>query len=95
MLNFEFKDLDKNYKNWWMLAENGDIDLCVDDPGFDPDIGFISDLKTMTQLWLGDITLSKAQSSGKLEVSGASRLTRNISKWLVFSGFSNIKSGYV
>lgn len=94
VLNFEFKDLDKNYKNWWMLAENGDIDLCIDDPGFDPDIRFVSDLKTMTQLWLGDTTLSKAQSSGKLEVSGASRLTRNISKWLVFGGFSNIKSGY-
>ncbi|MDX8385187.1 MAG: hypothetical protein R8M11_01575 [Gallionella sp.] len=48
----------------------------------------------MTQLWLGDTTLSKAQSNGKLDVSGASRLTRNIPKWLVFSGFANIKSGW-
>ncbi len=94
VLHFEFKDLDKKYKNWWMLAENNNVDLCVDDPGFDSDVRFVSDLKTMTQLWLGDTTLSKAQSSGKLDVSGSSRLTRNIPKWLVFSGFSKVKSGF-
>ncbi len=94
VLHFEFKDLDKSFRNWWMLAENDNIDLCVDDPGFEPDVRFVSDLATMTQLWLGDTTLSKAQSNGKLDVSGASRLTRSIPKWLVFSGFSNIKSGW-
>ncbi len=93
VLHFEFKDLDENYRNWWVLAENDDIDLCVDDPGFDPDVRFVSDLKTMTQLWLGVTTLSRAQSSGNLDVSGVSHLMRNIPKWLVFSGFSNIKSG--
>lgn len=93
VLHFKFKDVNKKYKNWWLLAENGDIDLCVDDPGFDPDVSFVSELKTMTQLWLGDITLAKAQSSGKLVISGATSLTRNIPTWLVFSGFSNIKNG--
>jgi hypothetical protein len=76
-----------------MLAEDDDIDLCVDDPGFDPDVCFLSDLKTMTQLWLGDTTLTRAQSSGRLDITGASRLTQNIPEWLVFSGFSMIKSG--
>lgn len=95
VLHFEFKDLDKKYKNWWMLAESNNIDLCVDDPGFDSDVTFISDLKTMTQLWLGDTTLSKARSSGKLDVSGSSGLMRNIPKWLVFSGFSSIRSGVI
>ena len=94
VLHFEFKDLDKKFNNWWMLAENNVIDLCIDDPGFDSDVTFVSDLRTMTQLWLGDTTLSEARSSGKLDVSGFSTLTRNIPKWLVFSGFSSIKSGF-
>lgn len=93
VLHFEFKDLDEKYKNWWMLAENNDIDLCIDDPGFDCDVIFSSDLKTMTQLWLGDTTLSNAQSSGKLAVRGAINLTEHIPEWLVFSGFADIKSG--
>ena len=56
-----------------MLAENDDTDLCVDDPGFDPDVSFVSDLKTMTQLWLGDTTPAKAQCSGKLGVLQSNR----------------------
>ncbi len=94
VLHFEFKDLDKKFNNWWMLAENNVVDLCIDDPGFDSDVTFVSDLRTMTQLWLGDTTLSGARSSGKLDVSGSSTLTRNIPKWLVFSGFASIKSGF-
>jgi len=93
VLHFEFKDLNKAYRNWWLLAEDGDIDLCVDDPGFDADVTFIGDLKTMTQLWLGDTTIPKAESSGKLVLSGTLQLIRNIPEWLVFSGFSSIKSG--
>ncbi|MEH6452393.1 MAG: helix-turn-helix domain-containing protein [Psychromonas sp.] len=94
VLHFEFTDLDKTYRNWWVLAEEGDIDLCVDDPGFNPDVTFISDLKTMTQLWLGDTTIKKAESNQKLMLSGSSQLIRNISQWFVFSGFSTIKSGF-
>ncbi|MCJ8351397.1 MAG: helix-turn-helix transcriptional regulator [Moritella sp.] len=92
VLHFEFKDLSKVYRNWWLLAENGEIDLCVDDPGFDPDINFITDLKTMTQLWLGDTNLSKAESNGNLVISGTSYLMQNIPQWLAFSEFSSIKS---
>lgn len=93
VLHFEFKDLDKTYKHWWMLAENAEIDLCVDDPGFDPDVHFISDLRTMTELWLGDISLSAAERSGKLHIKGSSQLMRNIPEWLMFSGFANIQRG--
>jgi len=53
--------------------------ICVDDSGFDADVSFNSDLKTMAELWVG-------------EISGMMWLTRNISKWLVFSAFAGIKS---
>lgn len=76
-----------------MLAENSEIDLCVDDPGFDPDVYFLSDLRTMTELWLGDISLIDAEKSGKLVIKGCSQLMRNIPEWLMFSGFANIERG--
>jgi len=94
VIHFDFEGLDDKYRSWWLIAENGEIDLCIDDPGFEPDVTFVADLTTMTQLWLGDISLAKAKSSGKLIINGMSSLTSNISKWFVLSGFSNIKSGY-
>ncbi len=92
VLHFEFTDLKKAYSNWWMLIENNEVDLCVDDPGFDTDVRFESDLRTLTQLWVGDISLATAQTGGALHISGLSRLTRSVSKWLVFSAFAGIKS---
>ncbi len=93
VLHFHFKDLDEAYNNWWMLAEQDEIDLCVDNPGFEPDLKFVSDLRTLTQVWLGDISLTRAESSGKLSLNGSSQLLRNIQDWLMFSGFAEIKSG--
>ncbi|GGK72068.1 winged helix-turn-helix transcriptional regulator [Amphritea balenae] len=94
VMHFSFKGLDKTYGNWWLLAEGGEIDLCVDDPGFDPDIKFHSDLRTMVMLWLGDIKLTEAESSGKLNIKGSSTLLKTFPEWFRFSGFADIKSGY-
>ncbi|UTW04193.1 helix-turn-helix transcriptional regulator [Amphritea atlantica] len=93
VLHFEFHDLGQPYRHWWMLAENDGIDLCVDDPGFDPDLHFISDLRTMTALWLGDTTIVAAESDDRLKICGASLLLRNLPEWFMFSGFAAVKSG--
>ncbi|MDO6561846.1 helix-turn-helix domain-containing protein [Amphritea sp. 1_MG-2023] len=95
VLHFEFKDLDKSYRHWWMLADGGEIDLCVDDPGFDADVDFVSDLRTMTALWLGDVSVAAAEASGTLDVRGAALLIKNLPQWFMFSGFAKIKSGFV
>jgi DNA-binding HxlR family transcriptional regulator len=95
VIHFEFTDLSRQFKYWWMLCENEDVDLCVDDPGFDPDVKFICDLKTMTEVWLGDITLSNAKSSGNLDIRGASNLTKDTQKWLMLSGFAKTKRSII
>lgn len=93
VLHFEFTDLKKAYKHWWMIVEQGNIDLCVDDPGYDIDVNFESDLRTLTEVWVGDIAPTTAQASGALRVTGITRLTRNLTKWLVLSAFADTKSG--
>lgn len=94
VLHFVFNDLDPTYQHWWILVEQNDIDLCVENPGYDPDITFSSDLKTMTELWLGDMQIDQAKRCGKLDVRGNVSLTRDIPEWLVLSGFAKIESGY-
>ncbi len=93
VLHFEFKDLDKTYKHWWMLAENNEVDLCVDDPGFDADLHFVSDLRTMTEIWLGDISVMQAESTGKLKMKGSSQLIQHLPEWFMFSGFASVVRG--
>ena len=58
VIRFTFSDL-KRLSDWWLLVDGSDIDLCVQDPGREVDIYFVTDLRTMIQVWMGDLALSR------------------------------------
>ena len=87
---FEFPDAKKGMRHWWVVADHGDVDLCLDDPGHDVDVHLSVSLRVMTQIWMGDLTLSQARSRGWLKVLGTARLTRAVGGWLGVSPFAHI-----
>ena len=70
VIHIEFSDQKKIDKYWWIVIENGDIDLCFEDIGHDPDIIIITTLPVMTNLWLGYDKVNKVLESGKLKMLG-------------------------
>ena len=68
VIKFKFTDL-KNYANWWIKIVDRDVDLCIDNPGCDVDAYFTADLRTMTEVWMGDVSLQKAQDDRRLTVN--------------------------
>ena len=91
VLYFQFLDYGMNLRSWWLVAKQKELDVCLKDPGYDVDLFLTTDLKTMTQIWMGDINISKALKEGLLELSGNSHLKKNISKWLSRNIFADIK----
>lgn len=89
VVRFKFDDFEK-YPNWWMVIENGTIDLCVNDPGKDVDVYFTCSVKTLTDIWMGYNTYRKASRDNLITIVGDSALTRDVSVWLknceVFEG---------
>lgn len=65
--------------------EDGKIDLCLRDPGFEVDLYILSDLKTMTHLWMGDISLKEVQATGLLELQGSRTLIDTMPDWFALS----------
>src|SRR5690242_10838527 len=60
-----YSDLPASKKDWWLIVAPGDgVDLCSVDPGFDVDLYISTDLRTMTQVWMGYITLAQAKQDG-------------------------------
>jgi DNA-binding HxlR family transcriptional regulator len=90
VIYFEFPDARKGMKQWWLVVQRGEADLCLEDPGREVDIMLVSSLQVMTQIWMGDITLAHARATGKLKVTGASALVRNVGKWLGASPFAHV-----
>src|SRR5262245_56318208 len=91
VLFFEFPDAKRGMKHWWLVVENGEVDLCLEDPGREVDIALTCDLRAMTQIWMGDISLTQARAQGLLKVVGAAALVRGLGKWLGPSPFAHVQ----
>jgi hypothetical protein len=60
----EFTDLPQNKRHWWLVSDGKAAVLCVTDPGFEVDLLLVSDLRTMTAIWVGDVSLNAAPARG-------------------------------
>lgn len=91
VIHFTFPELNE-FSNWWIvIEESGERELCVNNPGTEIDIHLRTNLRTMTEIWAGDISISKAKRDGLLHVSGNPVYSRSLSKWLRLGLLSHIK----
>ena len=90
LLKFKYADLD-NFSDWWLKIENGDVEVCLDDEGHEVDVYFTSDLRTMTEVWMGDLSLTEAQDDGRLKIVGSSAYLRNLRSWFRLHRYADIR----
>jgi DNA-binding HxlR family transcriptional regulator len=89
-VQFEFIDLSASKRRWWLVSDGEEVDLCPTDPGFEVDLYVATDLRTMTRVFMGDLSLKAAISAGHIEVDGPRELCRRFEHWLGLSGFADI-----
>ena len=89
VIKFNFTNLEKLGK-WWILVRENDVDACLDDPGRDVYIWFTTDLRTMIEAWMGDISYKQAIRDKRLKLVGPKTLTNNVTLWMANSIFSGI-----
>jgi hypothetical protein len=86
-----FADLREAQRNWWLIVQpDQDVDLCSVDPGFDVDLYLSTDLRTMTEVWMGYTTIARAKSQGRLNVTGSRQLEADLGTWLRLSPFAKV-----
>ena len=56
--------------NWWLVAKNGEVDTCANDPGRDVDIFLTTTVKTMANIWTNNMTYRKAVAADDLSIIG-------------------------
>ena len=82
VVQFEYPDAPNGGRHWWLVSENGEIDLCSSDPGYDVDILIKSALRAITSVWICQQTFREAVKKGDINVSGDSRLISKLQDWL-------------
>jgi len=88
---FEFSDYTSKFRRWWLVVEDGEVDVCMKDPGHEVDLQVLTDVRTLTGIWMGDITVGQAIRSRLLRLTGPAKLKRDISKWLGTNYFASVE----
>ncbi len=85
IVHFDFTDMREGYRQWWLVNEDGAVDLCAVDPGFPVDLSVTTDMRTMVTIWFGRLTWDNGVRSGKVEVTGPSKLRNRLRQWFLLS----------
>jgi len=90
VIQFEYPDAPTGAKLWWLIAEQGKVDLCLNDPNFDVDLVIQCSLAIMTAIWTCQMDFDVAVKDRQIKVLGDNLLMKNLSSWLCSSLLSKL-----
>ena len=91
VVKFYYPELDQ-FSVWWIVfEEDGSRELCVNNPGKETDLTITADLRAMTEIWAGDLTVNQAKKAGRLKLAGNPVIGRTLSSWLGISLLAHVK----
>ena len=79
---FEFIDVPPKAARWWLCVSGGEADICDYDPGFDVTVTVAIGLRTLTEIWRGDISWQQASKAEQFQLTGSSTAVRSVPQWL-------------
>ena len=85
VLAFEFSGASRDCRRFWLVAENGVVDMCLKDPGHEVDVRVRADLRLFIEAWRGIRDLRTEIRAHRIRLIGAPALTRQLPDWLRLS----------
>lgn len=88
---FLYPELEENMRNWWLVVDQGEVDLCRVDPGFEVDVLVTAQLRSMTSVWMGLSRLGDEIDAGTVQFDGEPTLAEALKRWLKLSMFAPVE----
>lgn len=85
VVSFHFLGVTVSRSRFWLLFWNGEIEVCVRDPGFEVGLAVTAHIRTLTQIWLGHLPLDLAIRTRKLLLEGERSHVRCFPRWFNLS----------
>ena len=82
MVQFVFRDVIGKASTWWLVVAGGEAQVCDFDPGYELDATVVTDLRTLTEIWRGDIDWRLALTSDRVEIHGPAGVARDVPSWI-------------
>jgi DNA-binding HxlR family transcriptional regulator len=90
VVQFAFSDVAGPDGTYWLVGDPAEVELCMKDPGYDVDLYVLSDLATLTRVWLGDLAIADALAAERIELAGERSLRESFRRWFALSPFAGV-----
>jgi DNA-binding HxlR family transcriptional regulator len=87
---FRFVDVPAKRRSWWMVLSQDGVDVCDFDPGYDVAVSVAGSLRTLVEVWRGDLGWPTALRSGAVVLEGPEHLRRAVPIWFPPSRFAAV-----
>ncbi len=87
-----FNELTK-HKSWWLLVDGDVVDLCSENPGRDVDLYITSSVRTIVEVWEGDLDIRTALRKGSITAHGSRHLIRTMPDWFGVCLYKEVRRG--
>jgi DNA-binding HxlR family transcriptional regulator len=91
VIELHFPDAPADHRAYWLIVAPGGAEVCRTHPGGEIDLHLSSDVRTLTNIWMGNVTWASALRAGTLKLTGHSELRRALPRWLKLNLFAPIK----
>jgi len=81
------------HKTWWLLVDGDVVDLCTKDPGKDVDLYISSRVRTIVEVWEGDLDMRTALRNASIKATGSRHLIRTMPDWFGVCLYKEIRRG--
>ncbi|MEM9357123.1 MAG: helix-turn-helix domain-containing protein [Pseudomonadota bacterium] len=88
VIEFEFVGIDKGFSRFWLVHNDGVVDMCMRHPGYETDIKVMSDIRRFVEAWRGFRCLKTEIANGHIRLEGMQKHRRALPKWLALSALS-------
>jgi len=91
VVHFQYHDAPIKRRRWWLVINDSEVDLCLVDPGIEPDLHVTTTVDIMTGIWMGDVSYGAALQTRDLQIDGPAELRTRLPSWLRLSVFAEVE----
>ena len=91
VIEIEFVDARPSQRHYWLVHRDGEVEVCLKDPGYETTVRLSTPVRTLAEVWRGLRPMNAELHAGTMHLSGPPTLCRAFPKWLLLSHFASIK----
>ncbi|MER7366806.1 winged helix-turn-helix transcriptional regulator [Nonomuraea wenchangensis] len=90
VIEFRFPDVPSNSRRWWLVITSDEVDVCDTDPGHAVTVTVTAGVRSMVEVWRGDLSWPDALRLNAVEVQGPEALRRAVPRWFTLPEWASV-----